>query len=283
MGMELGERIKSRRRDLGMTQEMLAGEQITRNMLCQIEKGKAVPSLPTLVYLAERLRMPVGYFFCREEEEFFYRKQKVFPHLLALYHAGSYTECLRTFEKELGECDDELGLMMAVCSFDCGRRAWHNGAFESALMYFSGTLDYINETAYPTAYLRAGCTLYMAISANVQAPLLEFNELGYIDSLREAGCLDVYCYLTEKRDYVFENPFYAAHLRAKELMKSDHYGDALEILLDIEKQKGSDQITAYLLFRVYADMEICYRENGNYEGAYRYSSKRISLLNAFKS
>lgn len=281
--MELGEKIKKRRLELGMTQEMLAGEQITRNMLCQIEKGKAAPSLPTLAYLAERLRMPIGYFFCREEEEFFYTKQKVFPHLLALYKAGSYTECLRTFEKELGACDDELGLMMAVCSFHCGRRAWRNGALESAVAYFSSTMDYIHETAYPTAYLRAGCELYMAISANVQAPLLEFNEPGYIDCLREAGCLDVYCYLTEKTDYVFENPFYAEHLKARALMKSDHYADALEILTEIEKQKGGEQITAFLLFRVYADMEICFRENGNYEGAYRYSSKRISLLNAFKS
>ena len=281
--MELGEKIKKRRRELGLTQEMLAGDQITRNMLCQIEKGKAVPSLPTLSYLAERLRMPVGYFFCREEDEFFYRKQKIFPHLLSLYKAGSYAECLRTFEKELGECDDELGLMMAVCSFDCGRRAWRNGAFESALAYHSNTLDYINETTYPTDYLKAGCALYMAISANVQAPLLEFNELGYIDCLREAGCLDVYCYLTEKQDYVYENSIYAEHLRAKELMKRDHYTDALVILEEIEKQKGSDQITAFLLFRVYADMEICYRENGNYEGAYRYSTKRLSLLNAFKS
>lgn len=281
--MELGEKIKKRRRELGLTQAELTGEQITRNMLCQIEKGKAAPSLPTLTYLAERLGMPVGYFFCEEEEEFFFRKQQVFPRLRRLYHAGSYTECLRTFEKELGECDDELGLMMAVCSFDCGRRAWHNGAFESALAYFSSTLDYINETTYPTAYLRAGCELYMAISANVQAPLLEFNALGYLDCLREAGCLDVYCYLTEKTEYVFENSFYADHLRARELMRSGHYVEALEILTEIEKQKGAEQSTAFLLFRVYSDMEICFRENGNYEGAYRYSTKRLSLLNAFKS
>ena len=281
--MELREKIKRRRRELGLTQEALAGEQITRNMLSQIEKGKAMPSLPTLIYLAERLKMPVGYFFCEEEEEFLYRKQTVFPHLLALYHAGSYTECLRTFEKELGECDDELGLMMAVCSFDCGRRAWHNGAFESAIAYFSSTLDYINETTYPTAYLRAGCQLYMAISANVQAPLLEFNELAYIDSLREAGCLDVYCYLKERQDYVYDNSFYAEHLHARDLMRRGLYGDALTILRRIEEQKGTEQTTAFLLFRVYSDMEICYRENGNYEGAYRYSSKRMSLLNAFKS
>lgn len=281
--MELGEKIKKRRLELGLTQAALTGEQITRNMLCQIEKGKATPSLPTLLYLADRLEMPIGYFFCEEEEEFFFRKQKVFPRLLQLYHAGAYTECLRTFEKELGECDDELGLMMAACSLDCGRRAWHNGAFESAIAYLSSTMDYINETSYPTAHLRAACQLYMAISANVQSPLLEFNELGYIDCLREAGCLDVYCYLTERQDYVFENTFYAEHLRARGLMRAGRYADALTVMAEIEKQKGAEQITAFLLFRVYSDMEVCYRENGNYEGAYRYSTKRLSLLNAFKS
>ena len=123
----------------------------------------------------------------------------------------------------------------------------------------------------------------MAISLNVQAPRLEFNEPAYLDALRDAGCLDVYCYLAERREYVFENPFYAEHLRAKELMKGDRYVDALTILTAIENQKGAEGITAFLLFHVYADMEICFRETGNYEGAYRYSTKRLSLLNAFKS
>ena len=53
--MTLGERIKRSRLDRGMSQKALAGEQITRNMLSQIENGQATPSMKTLQYLAERL------------------------------------------------------------------------------------------------------------------------------------------------------------------------------------------------------------------------------------
>ena len=58
--MELGEKIRRRRKELRLTQAELAGEYITRNMLSQIEKGKATPSLQTGVYLSEKLEMPVG-------------------------------------------------------------------------------------------------------------------------------------------------------------------------------------------------------------------------------
>jgi len=281
--MELGERIRHRRTELGMTQSELCGESITRNMLSQIESGKANPSLATLRLFSERLCVPIGYFFCEEEEEFFYKKQAFFPHLRDLFYAGSYAECLRVFEKELGYCDDELGFMMAICAFECGKKAWNNGAMESAVGYFQSALDYTGETRYPTDSIKAGCALMMPIGINVQAPLLEFNENGYIDSLRRAGCLDVYCYLTEKDGYLFENPFYAAHLKARTLMREGDAQGALALLCHIEEQKGTEGITAFLLFRLYADMEICYRELGNYEAAYRYSSKRMSLLSAFRS
>ena len=72
--MELGEKIRARRAELGLTQAALCGETVTRNMLSQIEGGKASPSLATLRFLAERLGVPIGYFFCEEEDEFFYKK-----------------------------------------------------------------------------------------------------------------------------------------------------------------------------------------------------------------
>ena len=281
--MELGEKIRRRRAELGMTQSALCGETVTRNMLSQIESGKASPSLATLRFLAKRLEVPVGYFFCEEEEEFFYKKQICFSRLRDLFAAGSYAECLRVFEKELGYCDDELGLMMAICAFECGKKAWNNGAMESAVGYLQSALDYTGETSYPTDSIKAGCAILMPIGLNVPAPLLEFNEHGYIDSLRRAGCLDVYCYLTEREGYAFENPFYADHLRARVLMKENNPTAAIALLCRIEEQKGADGITAFLLFRVYSDMEICYRELGDYESAYRYSSKRMSLLSAFRS
>lgn len=282
--MELGEKIRRRRKELRLTQEELAGDCITRNMLSQIEKGKATPSLQTIVYLAEKLGMPVGYFFCEEDEEFFFRKQLYFPRLLSLYRAGSYAECITLFERELGECDDELGLLLADSAFRCGKRAWQNGAMNSAAAYLSSAMEFAGETVYPADYIRAGVNLLLPIALNVQSPLLEFNAPAYIDSLRRAGCLDEYRYLTEDdQSYVFENEFYAAHLRAKGLMKDRYYTEALTHLCGIEEHKGDPQITAFLLFRVYGDMETCYRENGNYEEAYRYSTKRMSMLAAFRT
>ena len=61
--MELGQRIRSARVEAGLSQRQLCGETITRNMLSQIENGQALPSLPTLEMLSQRLGKPMGYFF----------------------------------------------------------------------------------------------------------------------------------------------------------------------------------------------------------------------------
>ena len=60
--MELGEKIRRARQELGLSQRQLCGEEITRNMLSLIENGAASPSMKTLALLAERLGKPVGYF-----------------------------------------------------------------------------------------------------------------------------------------------------------------------------------------------------------------------------
>ena len=60
--MDLGSKIKQLRIDKMMTQKELAGNEITRNMLSQIENGSARPSMDTLRYLAGQLGKPVSYF-----------------------------------------------------------------------------------------------------------------------------------------------------------------------------------------------------------------------------
>lgn len=55
---ELGRRIKEARIAKKMTQSQVVGNFITRNMLSQIENGNALPSVPTLEYLAEVLDLP---------------------------------------------------------------------------------------------------------------------------------------------------------------------------------------------------------------------------------
>lgn len=57
--MQTGERIRQARLALGMTQQELCGDRITRNMLSMIERGVSKPSVQTLRYLAERLGIGV--------------------------------------------------------------------------------------------------------------------------------------------------------------------------------------------------------------------------------
>ena len=64
--MELGEKLRQARLEAGLSQRQLCGEEITRNMLSQIENGSAKPSMDTLRYFAQRLGKPVSWFL--EEE-----------------------------------------------------------------------------------------------------------------------------------------------------------------------------------------------------------------------
>lgn len=60
--MGLGEKLRQARLEAGLTQRQLCGEEITRNMLSQIENGTARPSMATLQYLARRLEKPASWF-----------------------------------------------------------------------------------------------------------------------------------------------------------------------------------------------------------------------------
>ncbi len=64
--MELGQRLRQARLEMGLSQRQLCGDVITRNMLSQIENGSARPSMDTLRYLSGMLGKPMGYFL--EEE-----------------------------------------------------------------------------------------------------------------------------------------------------------------------------------------------------------------------
>ena len=55
--MEIGEKIKKIRTAKLMTQSELAGTEITRNMLSQIENGSAQPSMATVLYIAQLIAL----------------------------------------------------------------------------------------------------------------------------------------------------------------------------------------------------------------------------------
>src|SRR5439155_8329709 len=58
----LGERVRAARRELGMSQAQLAGEELTKGFISQIESGLVRPSVRSLQIIATRLGRPLDYF-----------------------------------------------------------------------------------------------------------------------------------------------------------------------------------------------------------------------------
>ncbi|WP_139903377.1 helix-turn-helix domain-containing protein [Clostridium thermarum] len=62
MDQSIGERIKTLRKELKLTQTELAGTEMTKSMLSQIENNQATPSMKSLQYLAKKLGKPLSFF-----------------------------------------------------------------------------------------------------------------------------------------------------------------------------------------------------------------------------
>ncbi len=68
MEESIGERIKSLRKELKLTQSELAGDEITKSMLSQIENNQATPSMKSLQYIAARLGKSISFFLDGKDE-----------------------------------------------------------------------------------------------------------------------------------------------------------------------------------------------------------------------
>jgi transcriptional regulator with XRE-family HTH domain len=282
--MSLGQKIRTLRKQKHITQSELVGEEITRNMLSRIESDKALPSLPTLLFLAEKLEVSPGFLLEENASLFEDKKAKAVPALKRAFAARNYKEVLRLYEKSLDQVDDEIALMLAEASLGYAMQLLHKGTLLSAEKAVDASFSFCEQTIYPTEHIKAALTVVRAILRNVQSPKYEVASSPF-GALREAAVFeDLYRYISEKWDgHTFIDPIYAAHTEAKSLMAKGRYADALRALEDIESKRAEKGFSVLVLFRVYADLELCHKELRNYEAAYRYSAKRMSLLSAFRT
>src|SRR3990172_5051558 len=62
----LGERVRTARRELGLSQAQLAGQELTKGFISQLESGIVRPSIRSLQVIASRLGKPLDYFIADE-------------------------------------------------------------------------------------------------------------------------------------------------------------------------------------------------------------------------
>ena len=276
--IEIGKRIKNRRISLGLTQNQVADGYMTRNMLSLIESGSALPSLETAEYLSEKLKAPLSFLLVGDDGVSSFEKNELIAKIRKLYENKNYKECLDAF-KNLKEPDNELNYIYAYASFYYARSLTYDGSFEEAKKYLDAALEKAKQTVYDTAFIEISAPLYLAVATNVQSPLLELDTEDYEAKRLATFDYELYKYLTSDSKYEFTNQLFKMHVEAKMLMKKYHFIDAVEILKKIEERKTTEY-NAFVLFGTYSDLESCYKQLGDFENAYKYSSKKFNLLNA---
>lgn len=101
MKLAIGSKIKILRKQQRICQQDICGELINRTVLSKIENEKMYPSIPQLIYISEKLKVPINYFF---EEEASINKNDLSVNyssvLQELYNDQRYGDILKIYESE---------------------------------------------------------------------------------------------------------------------------------------------------------------------------------------
>lgn len=279
--IKLGTKIKTLRLALGLTQKQLAGDFMTRNMLSLIESGSALPSIESAEYIAERLNVSLSFLLSDGCENARTEQANAMEKIRQMYSKERYKECIQAID-ELSANDFEANYIYAYSAFYYGKQLTESGALHEARIYLRAAIKKSAETVYDTTYVKTAAPLYLAIAENVQSPLLELDIEAYENRRLSAFDYEFYKYVVLDFDFNFSDPIYKLHIEAKALIKKYRFFDAVKLLREIEDTKN-DGYNAFVFFGVYTDLENCYKQLGDFENAYRYSSKRIALINAFNN
>ena len=262
--MELGQRLKQARLEAGLSQRQLCGEEITRNMLSQIENGSARPSMDTLRYLAARLGKPMGYFL--EEQAVTSPNQQVMEKARKATPAQAL-EILKGYRTPDETFDRERWLLEALCCLALAESAVEDARFGYALSLLEQAAAAGKRTPYYTEDLERRrlllCHRAKADPAGILVaqlpdltPELMLRATAALESGDTAKCgklLDAIECLTPEGHFLRGQAYLAQH----------EYAAAAEQFL----QAGENNA-------VYKYLELCYRELEDYKKAYEYACKQ---------
>ena len=259
--MELGQKIKQARLERGLSQRALCGDTITRNMLSQIENGTARPSMDTLRILAERLGRPMSYFL---EEVSASANQPLMEQARMAYAAGEYgavLELMGRYQAPDSVFDQEAALLRCLCRIELAEQALAQGR----LVYAREQLDLAGEerSIYYGPALERRRVLALGQARQGRDMTLPTDDRELL--LRAKGALDegnplrAGQYLDAAEDWSAPGWCY---LRGMAYLGQKAYQQAKECLQRAQSNYPGPCVKA---------LEICCRELGDFEGAYRYA------------
>ncbi|MBQ8577273.1 MAG: helix-turn-helix domain-containing protein [Clostridia bacterium] len=295
--MTLGEKIRHRRKQLGMTQADLSGEYITRNMISRLETGDIGPSLDTLRYLADRLSVPAGYFLTEEDDLTAFLRPAATKEARALMESGKWNDAYELFARngmDGDKTDNECAMLLCDCAVHIGQNAYAAGDTTGANLWFDRALSYAEMTSYHTEVPLGTALLYKALLAEMTGetpvPYLE----TYVSSLGRA--VDVERYLLLRFFYdmehgdtdraaraasilEIENPLYKTLIPVWQKAAAGESAAARELLMRVfsEEMRPYVENDPILAYRCVKKMEQLSAALDDYKTAYEYAAKRAQL------
>ena len=282
--MSLGERLKKARLDRGLSQSQVAGEQITRNMLSQLEHDQASPSVKTLEYLASVLGVRISWLLEEQPVDSDARTEEA----RSLYQAGNFRDCAALLQ-QADRLTPEGGLLLCRSALQCSSAALRRGDLSAAEQYANLALSveglYIGiQESLAAHMLLADCAMTKGVSAEHWMKLVQ-------DQSRDFGLEDERHLLTARyhllgdrlQDAEKELWLVAAAtpeskgeyllLRGWLAVLKERYQDAILYLRQAEEGTLRSVPQKLELCRL---LETCFREREDYKQAYHYASLRLA-------
>ena len=279
--MNIGEKIKNLRTSKMMTQKELSGDVITRNMLSQIETGTALPSLQSLIYLANRLGVQPGYLLTEgDTSEMYYRKYANYSNIISSFKSKEWKICRDLCISCLADgSDNEITYMLASSAYHIGVSCFSKGELKKAERMFEEALEYALMTAFDTGCINSCIGAHSELMASISPSLA----MDIPDTVSDSICSCDICKFTanifgEKpnvKDERWKNANYSHALAANSLMKKENYEAAMGLLSQIY---DDNSLPKPILYMVLDSLEKCCKETEDFKGAYDFSQAKIQLF-----
>ena len=261
--MALGEKLRKARLEAGLSQRQICGQTLTRSMLSQIEHGTASPSIKTLQYLASKLGKPVSYFL--DEEPGTLPNQGALAAARQRYDAGDYAAALSALEECPGPdgiFDRERALLEKLSRLALAEQALKEGRepYAQALLSQAAGKTYCQAELERRRLLllgRAGQPVSQALPSLDEELLLRAKEALDAGQPDRAEKL-----LDAAQDQAA--PCWNL-LRGQAHLAQGRYQQAAECFRAAEPRYPRQTAP---------NLEICYRELGDFRRAYEYACKQ---------
>jgi len=258
-------------------------------MLSLIESGSASPSVSTLLYIAERLETPAGYFFASTpEEEGRFLKMSVAADLRDQFSQRHFRECERIcLELPAAAFDDEISYILAVSFLNTASDHAYTLDFRPAFADLDKAEKYAASSIYCGAEFSRALIFYRALfraaatdefpeticDPSVCGEYVPYSLVQYFITLKllRSG---------ENFTYTFPTGSYPErHITALTMVMEERITEGVKRLRELSQDPS---LPYYMQYRVLSDLETAANTTGDVRLAYSSSRRKLEIIERFR-